>query len=84
MSGNERAADVAGACTKHWSERAVGRCEDCGELWCKTCLVPPARKRQPVRCVDCALVAGGVRTRNPRRGAPVDMNRTQKRPTNLW
>ncbi len=75
--------DSVGACAKHFTERAVGRCDDCGELWCASCLVPPVRKRQPTRCIDCALVAAGVRAPGPRH-APLNMNRTNRRPTSRW
>ena len=82
MSGKQQPAS-AGTCAKHWAERAAGRCDDCGEEWCADCLVPPLRKRQPLRCVDCALIAAGVRTR--RNGTtPMNMNRSQRRPTSLW
>ncbi len=51
------------SCTKHWNERALERCDDCGEPWCALCLVPPLRKGMPLRCVPCSLVAAGVRTK---------------------
>jgi hypothetical protein len=73
-----------GACAKHFAARAVGTCDDCGELWCAQCFVPKVRKRQPNRCVDCALVAAGVRARGSRRSAMTNMSRHQKRPTNLF
>ncbi len=73
-----------GACAKHFAARAVGKCDDCGELWCSQCLVPTTRKRQPTRCIDCALVAAGVRAPGPRRTAVTNMSRHQKRPTNLF
>jgi hypothetical protein len=79
VSRNQQPAS-AGTCARHWVERAAGRCKDCGEDWCAECLVPPVRKRQPLRCVGCALVAAGVRTRGGR-AAPMSMNRTQRRPT---
>jgi hypothetical protein len=82
-NGNERPAFL-GACAKHFAARAVGKCEDCGELWCSQCLVPTTRKRQPIRCIDCALVAAGVRAPGPRRTAVTNMSRHQKRPTNLF
>lgn len=72
---------LLGTCSKHWDERARGRCDDCDEPWCSECLVPPTRKRQPTRCIDCALIAAGVRTRPSRRGLPMDMGRTRR--TNL-
>ena len=82
MSGNQQPAS-AGPCARHWAERAAGRRDDCGEEWCAECLVPPVRRRQPLRCVVCALVAAGVRMRGGR--APtMSMNRTQRRPTSLF
>ena len=82
MNSIEPGAGLIGTCAKHLTERAVGRCDDCDELWCSDCLVPPARKRQPTRCIDCALIAAGVRTRPARRGGPMDMGRTRR--TNLF
>jgi hypothetical protein len=73
-----------GACVKHFAERAVARCDDCGELWCATCMAPKVRKRAPTRCIECALVAGGVRAPGTRRANMTDMNRHKKRPTNLF
>ncbi|GMU78556.1 MAG: hypothetical protein AMXMBFR46_13510 [Acidimicrobiia bacterium] len=69
-----------GTCTKHYAERAVAQCHDCGLFWCADCLVPPVSKRQPLRCIDCALVAAGVRAKGPRRQGVTDMNRSQRRP----
>ncbi len=74
----------AGVCAKHFTERAVGRCDDCRELYCNECLVPPLRKRMPTRCVACALVAAGVRAPGARRQGIVGMNRSQNRPTSRW
>jgi hypothetical protein len=79
VASMEPTAGLVGTCAKHWNERATGRCDDCGELWCADCLVPPARRRQPTRCIDCALIAAGVRTR-ARRVAPMDVSRTRRRP----
>jgi hypothetical protein len=76
-------ATFAGACSKHFTERATGRCDDCGEFFCAICLVPPIKKRQPLRCVDCALVAAGVRAPGPRHRA-LNMNRTNRRPTSRF
>jgi hypothetical protein len=45
----EAETDFMGACAKHFTERAVGRCGGCGELFCSECLVPPTRKRMPTR-----------------------------------
>ena len=72
---------VGGICAKHYTERAVGHCEDCHERFCAECLVPPLRKRMPTRCVDCALVAAGIRAAGPRRHGVVEMNRTMNHPT---
>jgi B-box zinc finger len=80
VGSSEPTAGLVGTCAKHWNERATGRCEDCGELWCTDCLVPPTRKRQPTRCIDCALVAAGIRARGARRAAPMDISRTRRRP----
>ena len=71
-------AGATGACTKHWTERATFVCDDCGQMWCDVCRVPPARKRGPVRCVECALIAGGVKMRGPARNV-MDMTH-KKRP----
>ena len=58
-------------------------CADCGEEWCADCLVPPVKKRQPLRCVDCALIAAGIRSRG-RSASPMNMSLTQRRPTSLF
>jgi hypothetical protein len=73
-----------GACAKHFTERATGRCDDCGHLWCDDCLVPPIRRRQPVRCVGCALIAAGVRTPGARPAGITDLGRHKKRPKRLF
>jgi hypothetical protein len=73
-----------GVCAKHFTERAVGRCDDCDELFCHECLVPPLRKRMPTRCVACALVAAGVRAPGARRQGIIGMNRSTNRPTSRW
>jgi len=83
VNAKEPTDAVVGACAKHWSERATGRCEDCGEWWCSDCLVPPTRKRAPTRCVACALVAAGVRT-STTRPTLSSMSRVQRRPTSRW
>jgi hypothetical protein len=77
-------AVILGACAKHFVERAVDRCADCGDVFCAECLVPPTRRRMPVRCVDCALVAAGVRAPGQRRGGMTSLSRAQKRPTSRW
>ena len=83
MHSEEYAGTNTGACTKHYMLPAVGHCHDCGQAWCEDCLVPPARKRQPVRCIACALVAAGVRAPGPRSGLIDNMSRNRKRPTNF-
>lgn len=80
----EQADAHLGACVKHFAERAVARCDDCGELRCTACMAPKVRKRQPTRCIDCALVAGGVRAPGARRNTVTSMNRHKKRPTNFF
>ncbi|HZP27780.1 MAG TPA: B-box zinc finger protein [Acidimicrobiia bacterium] len=72
-------AGASGACTKHWTERATFVCDDCGQMWCNLCFVPPSRKRGPRRCIDCALIAGGVKMKGRGHGIS-NMNRTAKRP----
>jgi hypothetical protein len=76
----EESGSYLGACAKHLAERAQAKCEDCGEVWCADCLVPKTKKRQPTRCIDCALVAAGVRLPGNRRSTAMSMsrNRTQK------
>lgn len=76
-------AAFLGTCTKHYAERAVAQCHDCGRFWCGDCLVPPVVKRQPLRCVDCALVAAGVRAKGPRRQGVTNLNRAQKKTIGL-
>jgi hypothetical protein len=76
-AGNEA---YLGTCAKHFSERAVGHCDDCNDVFCHDCLVPPLRKRQPTRCIDCALVAAGVRAPGPKRTVINNMSRAAKRP----
>ena len=73
-----------GACTKHFDVRAAGKCDDCGEIWCSQCLVPTTRKRQPTRCIDCALVAAGVRAPGARRAGVTNMSRNKKHSTKLF
>jgi B-box zinc finger len=75
---------ATGACTKHWTERATFVCDDCGLMWCDVCLVPPTRRRGPVRCIDCALIAGGVKTKGHTRHGMSNMNRTTNRPLSKY
>lgn len=77
--GSESGGTYLGACAKHFASRAVFKCDDCGEVWCEECMVPKKKKRQPMRCIDCALVAAGVRAPGPRRSLVTDMSRTNKR-----
>jgi hypothetical protein len=83
VNAKRTTSDPVGACAKHWSVLAAGQCDDCGELWCSDCLVPPDRKRAPTRCVGCALVAAGVRTRT-NRPTISSVSRVQRRPTSRW
>jgi hypothetical protein len=73
----EQQGGYLGACAKHFAERAAARCDDCGELWCADCIVPPTRKRRPTRCIECALVAAGVRAPGSRRNTVTSMNRVR-------
>ena len=57
---------VSNSCLNHSYEKAADACPDCGANFCEECLVPPLRRRQPRRCVECALVAAGIRTRKRR------------------
>jgi len=82
-NGNGHSAYL-GACAKHFAARAVGQCDDCGEVWCSQCLVPTTRKRLPTRCIGCALVAAGVRAPGPKRSNITSVSRHQRRPTNLF
>jgi len=50
-------------CTKHTFEEPAATCDDCGDSWCDRCLVPKHRPDAPTRCVECALVAAGIRHR---------------------
>jgi hypothetical protein len=79
----EQPATTMQACAKHFAARAVGKCDDCGEWFCTTCLVPTTRHRQPTRCVECALVAAGVRAPGSRRSNVTSMSRTQRRSTKM-
>ena len=76
-------AGFLGTCNKHYAERAVAQCHDCGLFWCADCLVPPVSKRQPLRCVECALIAAGVRTKGARRNSMSNLNRVQKKTIGL-
>ncbi len=84
MQADQPAGANVGVCVNHHTERAVGQCDDCGGLWCDDCIVPPARKRQPTRCIGCALIAAGVRAPGPRGKVMDDLGRQKKRPTNLF
>ncbi|HEX3455614.1 MAG TPA: hypothetical protein VHS03_13385 [Gaiellaceae bacterium] len=59
----EEVRSAVANCTKHWTEHAVAQCAECGQPWCAQCLVPPVREKDPLRCIPCALVLAGVRTR---------------------
>jgi len=73
-----------GSCAKHLTIRATGRCADCRLIWCDDCLVPPVAKRQPLRCIECALIAGGVRAPGGKYVPGIeDMTRHKKRPTSF-
>jgi hypothetical protein len=50
-------------CAKHRTAYAVAECDMCHEYWCVQCLVPPSRDSGPLRCIECSIVAAGIRTR---------------------
>lgn len=54
-------------CAKHMFDDVAGKCVDCGETWCERCLVPTNGSKSPARCIECSLVAAGVRPRRLRR-----------------
>ena len=37
------------------------QCRTCGELFCADCLIHALGRKQPPFCMQCALVAGGIR-----------------------
>ena len=49
------------ACGKHQFETAEGQCRVCKGLFCADCLVHALGPKQPPFCLNCALVAGGIR-----------------------
>jgi len=49
------------SCVKHQFETAQGQCRTCGELFCADCLIHALGPKQPPFCMQCALVAGGIR-----------------------
>lgn len=59
---------IVAKCAKHTMDEPVAVCDDCGDAWCERCLVPKHRPDAPTRCVECALVAAGIRQR-PRKVA---------------
>lgn len=48
-------------CTKHIFEIAATQCRACRGMFCEECLVWTHGPKQPPMCIQCALVAGGVR-----------------------
>jgi len=50
-----------GACEKHPFDGAAGTCRRCKRSWCPDCLVYSFGPRKAPFCVDCALVAAGIR-----------------------
>lgn len=49
------------SCAKHQFETAQGQCRTCGDLFCDDCLIFALGPKQPPFCMNCALVAGGIR-----------------------
>jgi hypothetical protein len=54
------------SCGRHQFETAEGQCRTCGGLFCEDCLVHAFGPKKPPFCIQCALVAGGIR-RAPRK-----------------
>jgi hypothetical protein len=79
QQANDDDSVMTGTCAKHWTERAVAQCRDCHEFFCADCLVPPLKKSQPLRCIECALIAAGIRGKGPRGNPMTNMNSTRKR-----
>ncbi|HEY2427610.1 MAG TPA: hypothetical protein VGI06_01675 [Acidimicrobiales bacterium] len=52
---------VTGRCEKHAFDPAVDICSKCGQARCGDCLVYPFGPKKPPFCINCALVAGGIR-----------------------
>jgi membrane protease YdiL (CAAX protease family) len=63
------AAPSAPRCTTHDHVDAAGRCRTCNQPFCAQCLVTP--NARGALCVDCAMVAAGIRTTR-RTPIPVD------------
>jgi hypothetical protein len=53
-------------CRRCWTIDDLQECGECRRKTCPTCLVGPTRSHERL-CVDCALVAAGVRARKVRR-----------------
>ncbi len=49
-------------CTEHEHRPATGVCRSCQAEFCGDCLVFSFGDLRPPYCIDCALVASGVRT----------------------
>ncbi|MBI2708269.1 MAG: B-box zinc finger protein [Actinobacteria bacterium] len=62
-----------GRCANHSFERSHRLCGTCGRAFCEDCLVFPFGPRKAPLCMQCAVVAGGLR-----KAAPVIPVRTKK------
>jgi hypothetical protein len=49
-------------CTNHQFELIADICRNCGDGFCKECLVYSFGPKKPPYCVSCALAAAGVRS----------------------
>jgi hypothetical protein len=49
-------------CVRHPFERSETLCGQCGQDYCRDCVVYPNGQRKPALCVQCALARGGVRS----------------------
>jgi hypothetical protein len=53
-------------CVRHQFELAFDRCRTCDDTYCIECLIYALGPDQPPYCMNCALVAAGVRKRGAR------------------
>jgi len=64
MFGRREEAHVAapnGGCAVHSFERGQDACDRCHDQYCEDCLVYPFGPRKAPMCIQCALVAAGIR-----------------------
>jgi hypothetical protein len=61
-----RSLDPMANCEKHPFDPATGMCKTCRLEFCGPCLVFPFGPKKPALCIDCALMASGVRRHSAR------------------